>query len=76
MIYRQLGRSGIRVSAISLGCEGFAGKSRREAARLLAEKGLDAINCADWLKALILDGIIAGVGAVLGFVPQMAILFL
>ena len=35
MIYRQLGRSGIRVSAISLGCEGFAGKSRREAVEMM-----------------------------------------
>lgn len=42
----------------------------------LAEQGLDSIGCADWLKALILDGIIAGVGAVLGFVPQMLVLFL
>ena len=41
----------------------------------LVEQGLDNIGCADWLKALILDGIIAGVGAVLGFVPQMLILF-
>ena len=41
----------------------------------LVEQGLDAINCAGWLKSLILDGIIAGVGAVLGFVPQMLILF-
>ena len=43
---------------------------------VLVEKGLDAINCADWLKGLILDGIIAGVGAVLGFVPQMLVLFI
>ena len=43
---------------------------------VLVEKGLDAINCADWLKSLILDGIVAGVGAVLGFVPQMLVLFL
>lgn len=42
----------------------------------LVELGLDAIGCADWLKGLILDGIIAGVGAVLGFVPQMLVLFL
>ena len=42
----------------------------------LAEKGLDAAGAADWLKGLILDGIIAGVGAVLGFVPQMLVLFL
>ena len=42
---------------------------------VLAEEGLDAINCADWLKSLILDGIIAGVGAVLGFLPQMLVLF-
>lgn len=37
---------------------------------------LNAIGTADWLNSLILDGIIAGVGAVLGFVPQMAVLFL
>ena len=42
----------------------------------LAERGLDKIGCADWLKGLILDGIIAGVGAVLGFVPQMLVLFI
>jgi ferrous iron transport protein B len=42
----------------------------------LVEGGLTAVNCADWLQALILDGIVAGVGAVLGFVPQMLILFL
>ena len=43
---------------------------------VLIESGLDALNCADWLKGLILDGIVAGVGAVLGFVPQMLVLFL
>lgn len=37
---------------------------------------LDSINTADWLKGLLLDGIVGGVGAVLGFVPQMLILFL
>ncbi len=42
----------------------------------LIEKLLDAMNCVDWLKGLILDGIVAGVGAVLGFVPQMLVLFL
>ncbi len=42
----------------------------------LIESGLQAIHCADWLKGLILDGIVAGVGAVLGFVPQMLVLFL
>ncbi|MDE7390115.1 MAG: ferrous iron transporter B [Lachnospiraceae bacterium] len=42
----------------------------------LAEGGLDAVNCAEWLKGLILDGIIGGVGAVLGFVPQMLVLFI
>ena len=36
---------------------------------------LDVIHCANWLQSLILDGIVAGVGAVLGFVPQMLILF-
>jgi len=39
------------------------------------ESGLDAVGCAAWLKGLILDGIVGGVGAVLGFVPQMLILF-
>ena len=43
---------------------------------VIIESGLDAIKCADWLKGLILDGIVAGVGAVLGFVPQMLVLFL
>ena len=43
---------------------------------VLIESALDAVNCADWLKGLILDGIVAGVGAVLGFVPQMLVLFL
>ena len=42
----------------------------------LAEKMLDKIGTAEWLKGLILNGIIAGVGAVLGFVPQMLVLFL
>ena len=42
----------------------------------LIESGLDAVECADWLKGLILDGIVAGVGAVLGFVPQMLVLFI
>ncbi len=37
---------------------------------------LEAVNCADWLSGLILDGIVAGVGAVLGFVPQMLVLFI
>ena len=36
---------------------------------------LNAVGCADWLQGLILDGIVAGVGAVLGFVPQMIVLF-
>ena len=43
---------------------------------VVIEAGLDALNCADWLRGLILDGIVAGVGAVLGFVPQMLVLFL
>lgn len=37
---------------------------------------LEKINCADWLQGLLLNGIVAGVGAVLGFVPQMLVLFL
>ena len=43
---------------------------------VLAEMGLDAINCTEWLKSLIIEGIIGGVGAVLGFVPQMLVLFI
>jgi ferrous iron transport protein B len=43
---------------------------------VLVERALNALNCADWLQGLILDGIVAGVGAVLGFVPQMLVLFL
>ncbi len=43
---------------------------------VIAETLLDKMNTADWLKGLIIDGIIAGVGAVLGFVPQMLVLFL
>ena len=38
--------------------------------------GLEKINCAEWLQGLIVDGIVAGVGAVLGFVPQMLVLFI
>ncbi len=43
---------------------------------VLVEIGLDAVGCAEWLKSLIIDGIVAGVGAVLGFVPQMLVLFI
>ena len=43
---------------------------------VLIEGVLNAIGCAGWLQSLILDGIVAGVGAVLGFVPQMLVLFL
>lgn len=43
---------------------------------VLADEFLTKINCADWLKSLIVDGIIGGVGSVLGFVPQMLVLFL
>lgn len=42
----------------------------------LFDKILKSIGCADWLYGLIIDGIVAGVGAVLGFVPQMLVLFL
>ena len=37
---------------------------------------LERVNCADWLQGLVLDGIIGGVGAVLGFVPQILVLFI
>ncbi len=43
---------------------------------VLIGKGLEAANAPEWLSGLILDGIVAGVGAVLGFVPQMLVLFL
>lgn len=43
---------------------------------VLVENLLNKINCADWLSGLILDGIVGGVGAVLGFVPQMIVLFI
>ncbi|WP_077611866.1 ferrous iron transport protein B [Clostridium sp. Marseille-P2415] len=43
---------------------------------VVVEGILTAVNCADWLQGLILDGIVAGVGAVLGFVPQMLVLFI
>ena len=43
---------------------------------VILEQGLEAISSAEWLNSLILDGIIGGVGAVLGFVPQMIILFI
>ena len=42
----------------------------------LVSNGLEAINCVDWLSALIVNGIVGGVGAVLGFVPQMLVLFI
>lgn len=41
-----------------------------------AQSFFEGIGCADWLTGLIVDGVIAGVGAVLGFVPQMLVLFL
>ena len=43
---------------------------------VLIGNGLEAANAPEWLSGLILDGIVAGVGAVLGFVPQMLVLFL
>ena len=43
---------------------------------VLVGNALEAAGAADWLSGLILDGIVAGVGAVLGFVPQMLVLFL
>ena len=41
----------------------------------MVENFLVSVGCAEWLQSLILDGIVAGVGAVLGFVPQMLVLF-
>ncbi len=43
---------------------------------VLIGNGLEALHTPEWLNSLILDGIVAGVGAVLGFVPQMLVLFL
>lgn len=43
---------------------------------VIVQRGLDMISCAQWLQGLILDGIVGGVGAVLGFVPQMLVLFI
>lgn len=43
---------------------------------VLVESGLEAVGCAEWLSGLILEGIVGGVGAVLGFVPQMFVLFI
>jgi len=43
---------------------------------VMAESFLTVIGCADWLQGLLVNGIIAGVGAVLGFVPQMLVLFI
>ena len=43
---------------------------------VLLGNALESVNCAEWLSSLILDGIVAGVGAVLGFVPQMLVLFI
>ena len=43
---------------------------------VLVGNGLEAIHCNDFLTGLVIDGIIAGVGAVLGFVPQMLVLFI
>ncbi len=43
---------------------------------VLVQSGLEAINSPEWLNGLLVDGIIGGVGAVLGFVPQMLVLFL
>ena len=43
---------------------------------VLIQAGLDKIGSSDWLKGIILDGIVARVGAVLGFIPQMIILFI
>ncbi|MGP1587403.1 MAG: ferrous iron transporter B [Treponemataceae bacterium] len=42
----------------------------------LLSMGLEAVNCAEWLESLIVEGIVGGVGAVLGFVPQMLVLFI
>ncbi len=42
----------------------------------LIEALLNTLHCSDWLQSLILDGVVAGVGSVLGFVPQMIVLFI
>jgi len=47
-----------------------------EGVPVVVEGWLNSINCAEWLQSLVIDGIIGGVGAVLGFVPQMLVLFI
>ena len=42
----------------------------------IVSDALTAVNCAPWLQSLVVDGVVAGVGAVIGFIPQMIILFL
>ncbi len=55
---------------------GFFGLVEAPGIPIVIGNVLSAIGCAGWLQGLILDGIVAGVGAVLGFVPQMLVLFL
>ncbi len=43
---------------------------------VLVTNGLEAIGAADWVTSLVVDGVVAGVGAILGFVPQMIVLFM
>lgn len=72
--------SGTVDAALSEGAEGVPDASEYgvwvPGIPVLSERLLGALHCAGWLKSLVLDGIIAGVGAVLGFVPQMLVLFL
>ncbi len=72
--------SEIYESAVGEGAEGVPDTSEYgiwvPGLGVLAARGLEAVGCAEWLESLIVDGIIAGVGAVLGFVPQMFVLFI
>ncbi len=72
--------SAIYESALGEGVEGVPQSSDYgvwiDGVPVLVENGLSKIGTAAWLKGLIVDGIVGGVGAVLGFVPQMLVLFL
>ncbi len=65
----------ILVYSLAMAPSAFSSKLTVLSDNSFFENALDAINCSDTVKSLVLDGIIAGVGSVLGFVPQITILF-
>ena len=66
----------IAVTAVGSLTGALAGMWSNNSIPALLDDFLTAIHCAEWLQSLILNGIVASVGAVLGFVPQMFVLFL